>query len=65
MTSLEYENSIREYSKISGINFGSLMYIYRIVITGRKIIIMSATDVSELINKNNVIKRINEFMINM
>jgi glutamyl/glutaminyl-tRNA synthetase len=65
MTSLEYENSIREYSKISGINFGSLMYVYRIVITGRKIIIMSATDVSELINKNNVIKRINDFMINM
>jgi glutamyl-tRNA synthetase len=62
MKSIDYENIIREYSKSSGINFGSLMYIYRIIITGRKIIIMSATDVSELIGKNEVIKRINDFL---
>jgi glutamyl-tRNA synthetase len=62
MKSIDYENIIREYSKLSGINFGSLMYIYRIIITGRKIIIMSATNVSELIGKNEVIKRINDFL---
>ena len=61
MKSLDYENIIREYSKTSNISFGSLMYIYRILITGRKIIIMSATDVSELIGKNEVLNRINSF----
>lgn len=63
MKSIDYENIIREYSKISKISFGSLMYIYRIIITGRQIIIMSATDISELIGKNEVIKRINAILI--
>ena len=62
MKSIDYENLIREYNQITGINFGSLMYIYRIIITGRKNIIMSATDVSELIGKENVVKRINDFL---
>lgn len=61
MKSIDYENIIREYSKTSNISFGSLMYVYRILITGRKIIIMSATDVSELIGKNEVLNRINSF----
>jgi glutamyl-tRNA synthetase len=61
MKSIDYENIIREYSKTSNISFGSLMYVYRILITGRKIIIMSATDVSELIGKNEVLTRINSF----
>ena len=60
MKSIDYENVIREYSKSSGINFGSLMYVYRMMICGRKVIIMSATDVSELIGKNEVIRRLNE-----
>lgn len=60
MKSIDYENIIRDYSKSSGINFGSLMYIYRLMICGRKIIIMSATDISELIGKNEVLKRLKE-----
>ena len=58
--SIDYENIIRNYSKLSNISFGSLMYIYRIIITGRKVIIMSATDVSELIGKIEVLKRLND-----
>jgi glutamyl-tRNA synthetase len=60
MKSIDYENLIRDYSKSSGINFGSLMYIYRLIICGRKVVIMSATDVSELIGKNEILKRLKE-----
>ena len=47
-------------NKISNISFGSLMYIYRIIICGRKVVIISATVVSELLTKNNLLNRLNE-----
>jgi hypothetical protein len=60
MKSQDYEDIIRNYSKISNISFGSLMYLFRLIITGRKIIIMSATNVSEIIGKKEVIKRLQD-----
>lgn len=55
-TSEQYYDLIKKYE--TNIDFRSLMYIYRIIITGRKVSIFSATQVSELIGKDKTIERL-------
>ena len=58
LTSEGCYQKIKEYSMESHINFGSLMHIYRVMLTGRKNIIISATDITELIGITQVKERL-------